>query len=225
MVMLAPRTLLFLRPVTAVFALAFAIAWVVVVSPGPMAQPIPAGVVERIQGDVLAVQNALTRPLAPGSEVFVGDILSTGTGSRVEIRMRDEAIFVLGEQTSFVIIDYTFGGAGNPSAIMKLIQGAFLATSGLIAESGANTMTVETSVATIGIRGTTVWGGSLDGLFGVVMLEGTAISVTNAAGQVELTEPNAGTRVPGPGDSPTVPMPWGREILTRAAASVAFDTP
>lgn len=209
----------------AVFALALTLASALAVTPTAMGQPIPAGVVERVQGDALAVQNAQVRLLAPGGDVFVGDILSTGTGSRLEIRMRDEAIFVLGEQTSFVIVDYTFGGGGDPSAVTRLIQGAFLATSGLIAQSSSDAMIVNTPVATIGIRGTTVWGGRMDGFFRVVMLQGAAISVSNNDGRVEITVPEVGTQIGGPGEPPTIPAPWGGDRLARAVASVAFGMP
>ena len=196
-------------------------------APGSSAQrPIPAGVVERVQGSALAVQNANVRPLSPGTEVFVGDILSTGADARLEIRMRDDAIFTLAEESSFVIVDYTFGGAGEPPrAVMRLMQGAFLAVSGAIAVAENGNMTVHTSVATIGIRGTTVWGGPLDGLFRVVLLDGNLATVSNADGTVELDQIDVGTIITGPGASPTFPTPWGRALLAAARATVAFDTP
>jgi hypothetical protein len=190
------------------------------------AQPVPAGVVERVQGQGLAVQNANVRPLTPGAEVFVGEILSTGSDARLEIRMHDDAIFTLAAETSFVIVDFTFGGAGNkPRALLRLMEGAFLAVSGSIALADNGNMTVQTSVATIGIRGTTVWGGPLDGLFRVVLLEGTLATVANADGVVELNQIDAGTIITGPGASPTVPSPWGRALLAAAKATVAFNTP
>ncbi len=209
-------------PVAATFALLMALF----IAPFAAAQPIPAGVVDRIQGQALAVQNANVRPLTPGAEVFVGDILSTGEGSRLEIRMRDEAIFTLAEQSSFVIVDYTFGGAGTrPKATIRLMEGAFLAVSGAIAMADNGDMTVQTPVATIGIRGTTVWGGTLDDQFRVVLLDGNLATVSNADGTVELNQIDAGTIVTGPGQSPTIPAPWGRALLSAARATVAFDSP
>ena len=190
-----------------------------------LGQEPPAGIVERVQGSALAVLNADVRPLAPGVEIFIGDILSTGAGSRLEIRMRDDAIFVLGEQAAFVVVDYTFGGAGKPRAVMRLLQGAFLATSGAIGQIADVTMVVETPVATIGIRGTTVWGGPLDDAFRIVMLEGTSISVENAGGRVDLTEAWLGTGIAAPGAAPAAPGPWGDDRLSRAIATVAFTQP
>lgn len=190
------------------------------------AQPVPAGVVDRIQGQALAVQNANVRPLTPGSEVFVGEILSTGSDARLEIRLFDDSIFTLAEESSFVIVDFTFGGAANePRILMRLMEGAFLAVSGAIAVAENGNMIVQTSVATIGIRGTTVWGGPLDGLFRVVLLDGNLATVSNADGTVALDQIDAGTIITGPGASPTIPSPWGRALLAAARATVAFDTP
>jgi hypothetical protein len=190
------------------------------------AQPVPAGVVDRIQGQALAVQNANVRPLTPGSEVFVGEILSTGSDARLEIRLFDDSIFTLAEESSFVIVDFTFGGAANePRILMRLMEGAFLAVSGAIAVAENGNMIVQTSVATIGIRGTTVWGGPLDGLFRVVLLDGNLATVSNADGTLALDQIDAGTIITGPGASPTIPSPWGRALLAAARATVAFDTP
>ena len=86
-------------------------------------------------------------------------------------------------------------------------------------------MTVQTPVATIGIRGTTVWGGTLDDQFRVVLLDGNLATVSNADGTVELNQIDAGTIVTGPGQSPTIPAPWGRALLSAARATVAFDSP
>src|SRR5690606_29406333 len=74
--------------------------------------------------------------------------------------------------------------------------------SGEIASAGPNAMTVTTPVATIGIRGTQVAGrAAAEGEETVIVLlpeaDGTVgeILVTNAGGQVLLTQPNEGTSI------------------------------
>lgn len=180
----------------------------------------PAGVVARIQGAAVAVRNALPRSLAVGDAVQVGDVLSTGLDARLEIKMQDEALFVLGAETAFVVTDYTFG-QGKGSATFRVIKGAFLATSGKIAQLADNAMSVQTEIATIGIRGTTVWGGPLDGVpMQVIMLEGRAVTVENRLGRVELTTAGAGTWTDGGAPSPAAP--WESDKTARARATVAF---
>ena len=207
-------------------AAVFTVLMVLSIASIAAAQPVPVGVVERVQGSALAVQNGNVRSLTPGAKVFLGEILSTGSDARLEIRLHDDAIFTLAAETSFVIVNFTFGGTANePRAFMRLMEGAFLAVSGAIALAENGNMTVQTSVASIRIRGATIWGGPLDGFFRMVLLDGTLATVANADGVVELNQVNTGTIVTGPGASPTTPNPWGRALLAAARATVAFDTP
>lgn len=178
----------------------------------------PAGTVKRIRGAALAVRDALPRPLAPGDKVYVGDVLSTGPGARLEIAMIDDGVFTLGEKTAFVIIDYTFS-SGEP--VMRLLSGAFAATTGAITAK-AGGMRVESEVATIGIRGTTFWGGELRGITQFALLAGHAIEVENKAGKVVLSTPGFGTKVKDATTAPTAPHAWGRSMLDRAGAMTSF---
>ena len=106
---------------------------------------------------------------------------------------------------------------------MELVQGVLLGVTGSLAKLRDDGMTVRTPVATIGIRGTTFWGGQEPDLLGVVMLEGTAVTVTTAGGTVELTEPNSGTNVTDPAIAPTPPGTWAPERLAAARRSVSFE--
>lgn len=180
----------------------------------------PAGTVARIQGNALAVRNAVPRVLTVGEAIQIGDVLSTGADSRLEVKMIDDATFTLGAETAFVVVDYTFGQAGN-SGTLRVIKGAFAVTSGKIAQLADNSMKVQTEIVTIGIRGTTVWGGPIDGQFGVVLLDGRAVTVENAAGRVDLTVVGAGTGVGATG-GPTAPNAWAADKLNRARETIAF---
>lgn len=181
----------------------------------------PAGTVSRLQGAAVAVRNAAPRALVVGDTIQIGDVLSTGSDARLEIKMQDDALFVLGAETAFVVTDYTFG-QGTGSATFRVIKGAFLATSGKIAQLGDNAMKVQTDVATIGIRGTTVWGGPLDGQpLQVILLDGRAASVETLRGRADLTAVGAGTQTDG--GPPAAPTPSAAEKIARARATVAFN--
>ena len=103
------------------------------------------------------------------------------------------------------------------------MSGALLAASGQIAKLGEGRMMVATEVATIGIRGTTVWGGVIDGQWGVVLLEGAGVSVENRAGRVELTEADSGTAIKSAGQGPGALKRWSRAKLAKARKAVSFD--
>jgi len=61
------------------------------------------GKVSRIQNAAVAMQDAIPRSLSPGSEVYLGDVISTGKGARLEILMTDGGEVTLGEKTHFVV--------------------------------------------------------------------------------------------------------------------------
>lgn len=177
-----------------------------------------AGTVKRVRGAVLAVRDAMPRPLAAGDKVFVGDVLSTGPDARLEILMIDDGVFSLGEKTAFVIIDYAFSG-DNP--VLRLLSGAMSGVSGAItAKTGG--MTMHTEAATIGIRGTTFWGGTLRGVIQVALLDGKAITVENKAGRVVIDTPGHGTKIADDRTAPTAPRDWGQGMLSRAGAMTSF---
>jgi len=178
-----------------------------------------AGTVSRLKGAAIATQAGESRALAVGAEVFIGDRLSTCRDTRIEMNMTDGTILTLGDHSTFILEDY----GENRGAVMELVQGVLLSVSGSLAKLRDDGMTVRTPVATIGIRGTTFWGGQETDRLGVVMLEGTAVTVTTAGGIVELTEPNAGTNVTDATQAPTSPGTWSPERLAAAQQSVSFE--
>lgn len=180
-----------------------------------------AGRIVRLKGAATAMQDAQPRGLKEGDAVFRGDVISTGRAARLEMKMLDDAVMTLGEKTVFVVIDYVTGGAA-PNAATRLIEGAFAASAGSIAKSPGGTMRVETDVATIGIRGTTVWGGMIDGDFQVALLTPGRIVVENRAGRTELVQSGEGTLIKGAGVAPSGPRAWPAEKQNRAKATVAF---
>ena len=179
-----------------------------------------AGTVTRLKGSAVAMQDALPRVLKVGDKILRGDVISTGAGARLEMKMLDDAVMTLGEKTIFVVIDYIT--QGEPNAAMRLLQGAFSAVSGDMMKTAGARFTVETETATIGIRGTTFWGGMLDGVFEVALLDGKAVIVENKAGRVVIDKIGEGTAIGAADVAPTQPKAWGQGKLGRAIATVAF---
>lgn len=186
-----------------------------------------AGTVSRIQGAAMAIQDALPRPLEEGDPVFLGDILSTGKEARLEIRMIDEGVFTLGERTSFVVVDYSFGGAttdGGGAAVTRLLEGAVMAVSGTLAKTAAGGARVETEFATLGIRGTTFWAGVMeDGQLHVALWSDGKVAVENQAGRTELTEKGLGTVIAGATAAPGTAKVWGEAKTAKARAMIRFQ--
>ncbi|NQU62419.1 MAG: FecR domain-containing protein [Rhodospirillales bacterium] len=179
-----------------------------------------AGTVTRLKGSAVALQDAVPRVLKAGDRVLKGDVISTGADARLEMKMLDDAVMTLGEKTIFVVIDYVT--QGQPNAAMRLLQGAFSAASGKMMKTAGAQFTVETELGTIGIRGTTFWGGTLDKVFEVALLDGKGVYVENRAGRVELTGVGEGTKLMDANVKPTDPVVWAPAKTSRAVATVSF---
>ncbi len=207
-------------------SLAAAVLAVFLLAAGPLfAADDVAGTVVRLKGSAIAMQDAVPRVLKAGAKILRGDVISTGPGARLEIRMLDDAVMTLGEKTIFVVIDYIVPNStpgATPNAAMRLLQGAFSAVTGDMMKTAGARFTVDTEFATIGIRGTTFWGGTLDGVFGIALLDGKAITVENKAGRVVIDTVGTGTSLTAAGVKPTAPKAWSGEKIGRAVATVAF---
>ena len=205
----------------AVALLLFILSFAVPAGPVRAQDDMVNGVVTRLQGNAVAMQDAIPRPLKVGDKIFNGDVISTGKEARLEMRMIDDGVITLGERTVFVVIDYILDGAA-PIGTVRLLEGAFKAVSGELVKMANASFVVETEMATIGIRGTTFWGGTLDDTFEVALLEGKSITVETKAGRVEITTPGEGTSVRSAGEPPSPPKVWPKAKVDRAVATVAF---
>jgi len=181
-----------------------------------------AGTVVRLQGQAVAMQDAFPRVLKDGDKILRGDVISTGKGARLEMQMLDDAVMTLGEKTIFVVTDYIANGP-EPLASFRLMKGAFKAVSGQIAGDKKGKFLVATELATIGVRGTTFWGGSLDGAFEVALLDGKGVYVETRTGRVALSKIGQGTKILSADKAPAKPVVWADQKTNRAIATVSFD--
>lgn len=177
--------------------------------------------VSRIEKAAVAMQDAFPRPLEVGSDVQLGDIVSTGKGARLEMTFKDGTSVKLGERTQFSVVEFVLEQNGG-NAVMRLIQGAFEMSSGSIMQLADASMEVKTETATIGIRGTRFWGGKLDGDMEIALLDGKGVYVENSAGRVELDQIGTGTLIADSDTAPSPPRQWASSKLSRAAATTAF---
>lgn len=189
----------------------------------------PAGIVTRLQGMAEAGPAGQFTPLGLGSPVEIGWELRTGEGARLEIRFADDTRLTLGENTLMIVDAFVYRPmllSGDVS--FGYVKGAFLVVSGGIASLPGKPLKVTTPVATIGIRGTTFWGGSLDALLDIMVLDGQVV-VSNKAGSVEIAT-GEGTSLPAIGSRafPVIPQPppppsrWAAERVARAIGTVSF---
>jgi hypothetical protein len=177
------------------------------------------GKVSEVSGSAVAMQDAMPRALKKGGDIYIGDVLSTARDSRLQIKMIDDAEFSLSERAVFVVQEYFLKQDGKDgNAVIRLMTGAVKAVSGKIAQLDNHPFQLRTEVATIGVRGTTFWGGILDGTHQFALLDGSAIIVENKAGRVEITRAGDGTSVTSDSSAPIMPTTWAVDKMSRAAA-------
>ena len=203
------------------FLLLTAIAWTGLITVDTEAHGAePAGKVTRLAGAAEVSSKGATTALKVGDAVAIGNVLSTAMDSRLELTMVDGATITLGPAAVLEIEDYLFD-SGKGNGILRLAKGALQAVSGQLVQLTDKPFKVTGPIATIGIRGTTFFVGDIDDTFGVFLIEGSSVSVSNAAGSVDLLRPGFGTTVP-PGQAPEAPRQWAPDKIQRSLDLTEF---
>jgi hypothetical protein len=95
------------------------------------------------------------RTLGKGLELKEGDRLTTSDGGSAVIKLQDGTRMTVRPSSELVLSQYHFKeNAPDNGMLMQLVRGGFRAVTGLISKSSPNAARVQTSTATIGIRGT-----------------------------------------------------------------------
>jgi hypothetical protein len=180
------------------------------------------GSVSRVQRAAWALSTGANRALEAGAPIFVGDVLSTGSEARLEVKFIDGTNLTLGQNAVIEIDGFIYDPQSQSgSAAWDILTGAFLMVTGQIAKDSPEKVSIHTPVAHVGIRGTQFWSGRIDDGYGVLVLEG-AISVTTPGGTVVLSMVGEGTMIAEPGATPSDPIKWGDGKRVRALEMVAF---
>ena len=149
----------------------------------PAAGGIVIGKVERLGGSATVQHaNGVREELKVGDAVRQGDVVETAGGSLLAISFVDGTAFNMGANARMVLDElvYEAGGSSN-TATFSLIKGTITFVAGQVAKTG--NMKVDTPIATMGIRGTTVnWNGTVD-------VNNNMISSTISL----MTDPNGGS--------------------------------
>lgn len=116
----------------------------------------PVGEVEFSRGVGFAQSpGKLPRSLGKGLQLNEGDRLTTSDGAAAIIKLQDGTRMTLRPDSELIVQQYQFNqGAVDNSMVMQLLRGGFRAVTGLISKGSANAAKIQTSTATIGIRGT-----------------------------------------------------------------------
>ncbi len=121
---------------------------------GGTGSPQIAGNVIASEGAVEARSGGLSRRLAQGDAVCVGETLVTAQAATVQVRMTDEGLVALSPQTALAIRKFVYKGTREDSSVMALLEGTSRIVTGKIGKRYPQNDIVETPDGVIGVRGT-----------------------------------------------------------------------
>ncbi|WP_126465058.1 Ig-like domain-containing protein [Candidatus Terasakiella magnetica] len=156
------------------------------------------GVVRVTRSDGKEVQ------LVDGDAIFQGDVIVTLDASSVGIIFADDSSLSLGEDGRMIMDEMVYDPAGETgSSVISLTQGAFTFISGAIAKTQPDAVSINTPLATIGIRGTALGGrvgrdgsfeaallpeaGQVSGEVTVTALDGSSFTINQSGQGVAIT--------------------------------------
>ncbi len=182
-------------------------------------------------GDVVAEsKNEPARKLGRRAQLHMGDTVKTGENSKVKLRFVDDAIVVLDENSELVIEQYRYQhDARSNSTVMRLVDGGFRTITGRAAQQNPEAYELNTTLATIGIRGTDYEVSLEDGVLSVAVWSG-GVRLSNEAGQLDLgadVKHRFGV-VPGPEKAPRgqhqLPEPLHEALPFEATSALDGDS-
>jgi len=154
------------------------------------------------EGKVFVERGAKVSPAAVGFELEEKDTVKTEGVSKASIKFTDGTSISIGKDTIFNINEYVYGeDANNYKADLKVSEGLFSATSGMIGKLAPKKFQMGTATSTIGIRGTE-FGGKINPLFEKIFCTSGAIAVTAGGQTVEVMAGMSTTIEPGKAPTP-----------------------
>ena len=147
-----------------------------------------AATVEAVQSPAWRDRGGVTVPLAAGMELRSGDVLRTGAGARAYLMLAEGSRVKLGEGARFSFHTRSLQPERSFRGALDILAGAFRFTTGKLKKTLPREVAIRVGTATIGIRGTDLWGKTdRDGEL-VALIEGR-IEITRAGQATELAQP------------------------------------
>ncbi len=168
----------------------------------------PDAEVEALQMPAWLTRDGKRQPLALGAQLKNGDIITTGEGSRVLLRLAEGSVVKLGENARFDLNGMSQTRDGKQqrfSASLGVQQGAFRFTTSPEAKSqSTRSIDVKFPTVTASIVGTDIWGKSTTDQEIVALIDGK-INVARK-GEALITMTEAKTVYVAPRDGPPPPV-------------------
>lgn len=119
-------------------------------------------IVEAMQMPAWVERAGKKLPLKPGMELNPGDVLTTGAGARMLLRLDEGSLVKMGETASLDLtsLQPAENERGSFEAAINVIKGAFRFSTTTLGLNRKRIVDVRIGTVTVGIRGTDIWGSS-----------------------------------------------------------------
>ena len=170
------------------------------------------GTVASLTGAATARRGGEPRTLGSGQQLFAGERLQTGGGSKLQAKLGEATQLFMGENTRVTIDGHLVQRGGT----IHLGAGALMFERK--EPDPKPNVVIQSPFALLAVRGTAVFAGPSNGVFGVFVAEGE-VTVRNAGGSVTLRR-GEGSNIARPGARPTAAAVWGQPRIDAALRSV-----
>lgn len=155
------------------------------VSAPTFAQTDTIGVNSAVKGDVTiqsgeqsAIQAEIKEP------VYLGDVVNAAQVSSLQVLLLDQTVFTVGPETLLTINEFVYDPNKNNNSMKANIQkGVFRFMSGGISKTNSADISVDTPVASMGVRGTIVEG--LIGMEAIDIARGAGVLPAGASADID----------------------------------------
>ncbi|GAB2180855.1 hypothetical protein DLREEDagrD3_10780 [Denitratisoma sp. agr-D3] len=174
--------------------------------------------VEAVQAPAWRLRGEVSEPLAPGMELLHGDQVATGSGARAELKLAEGSTVKLGEGARMAVYSRSLKPSRAFRGALDVLQGAFRFTTAQAAKIKKRELTIRAGTATVGIRGTDLWGKPSREHDLIMLIEGR-IEVQPAGEEdaVVLDDPLSVLLTFRGGEPPTLTHATADELAARAA--------
>lgn len=148
---------------------AIILSFLLFIMPALAAAETEVGHVVWVKGSFYAGSRLLQRM----SPIYLHDVLRTGANSMAEVAFTDNTLMTFKDNSRYSIDNYKISPAERASFAGSLIEGGFRTITGRIAKSNPSGYTINTPVATLGVRGTDYQAIFDNGYLYVVVYQGT----------------------------------------------------
>ena len=123
-----------------------------------------AGVAAGVRGNIElaslgAAAGSVGKLVKSGEQIFIGDRIKSSADGAMQVMLLDETVFTIGPDSDITIDEFVYDpNTGQGKVTANIGKGAFRFITGKVAQAKPENMSVKTPSATIGVRGTIVYG-------------------------------------------------------------------